>query len=77
MEVSRRVFQKHLEPARPLRRCIHVEIEKISYTRDFLISLAHCPAAKKKPEFLPDHPIVLTVARDPGNLKLCGKVGSG
>ncbi|KAG7242083.1 hypothetical protein INR49_024129 [Caranx melampygus] len=43
---------------------------RISYTRDFLIGLASCPEAKKKPEFLPEHPIVLTEARDPGDLRL-------
>ncbi|XP_073341578.1 uncharacterized protein C8orf88 homolog [Pagrus major] len=109
MEVSRRrVLQKHLEPARPLRRCLHVVIEpnvnaatcaqalmeeehqetnvgieqfykivnmhkqkegRISYTRDVLIALANCPEARKKPEFLPEHPIVLTEARDVGDLK--------
>uniref|UniRef100_A0A4W6DPR1 Uncharacterized protein n=1 Tax=Lates calcarifer TaxID=8187 RepID=A0A4W6DPR1_LATCA len=89
MEVSRRrVLQKHLEPARPLRRSIHIDIGKkstlagqtcrikgfsllisyycvhfeISYTRDFLIGLASCPEARKKPEFLPEHPIVLPEA---------------
>ncbi|XP_023258925.1 uncharacterized protein C8orf88 homolog isoform X1 [Seriola lalandi dorsalis] len=110
MEVSRRrILQKHLEPARPLRRCIHIDMEpqinaatcaqalmeevdqetdisieqfykivnlqkhnegRISYTRDFLIGLASCPEARKKPEFLPEHPIVLTEARDPGDLRL-------
>lgn len=35
---------------------------RICYTRDFLIGLARCPEAKKKPEFLPEHPIVLTEA---------------
>ncbi|KAM7383560.1 hypothetical protein PAMP_003201 [Pampus punctatissimus] len=129
MEVSRRrILQKHLEPARPLRRSIYVDIEpqinaatcaqalmevvdqesktqnitekqqiitsenltmtdvgidqlykiinlhkqkegRISYTRDFLIGLANCPEARKKPEFLPEHPIVLTKARDPGHLR--------
>ncbi|TMS11379.1 Uncharacterized protein E3U43_020372 [Larimichthys crocea] len=108
MEVSRRrILQKHLEPARPLRRCLHVDIEpninaatcmralmeemdqetnvgieqfykivnlhkqkngRISYSRDFLIGLANCPEARKKPEFLPEHPIVLTEARDLGQL---------
>uniref|UniRef100_A0A3Q4H9B4 Uncharacterized protein n=1 Tax=Neolamprologus brichardi TaxID=32507 RepID=A0A3Q4H9B4_NEOBR len=97
MEVSRRrILQKHLEPARPLRRCIPADIGKssvrnlnffsevvfnvsqcrsvgesqcitnmfyrISYTRDFLIGLASCPEARKKPEFLPEHPIVLSEA---------------
>ncbi|XP_063342118.1 uncharacterized protein C8orf88 homolog isoform X2 [Pelmatolapia mariae] len=155
MEVSRRrILQKHLEPARPLRRCIpanidppvnpaaHVQVlmdqetnigveqfykiinlhkqkkalpvpircflslltrralgggvldqrhhnfflnsadivkndhkraltsNRISYTRDFLIGLASCPEARKKPEFLPEHPIVLSEARDPEQLRL-------
>ncbi|XP_051262371.1 uncharacterized protein C8orf88 homolog [Dicentrarchus labrax] len=110
MEVSRRrVLQKHLEPARPLRRCPQVDIEpnmntatcaqalmeevdqetnvgieqfykivnlhkqkegRISYSRDFLIGLASCPQARKKPEFLPEHPIVLNEARDLGDLRL-------
>ena len=35
---------------------------RISYTRDFLIGLANCPEAKKKPEYLPEHPIVLCEA---------------
>ncbi|XP_068999016.1 RNA binding motif protein 12Bb isoform X2 [Embiotoca jacksoni] len=102
MEVSRRkILLRHLEPARPLRRCIHVDIDpqinaaacaqtlmnqetnvdieqfykivnlnkhkkgRISYTKDFLIGLASCPEAKKRPEFLPEHPVVLTEARDP------------
>lgn len=42
---------------------------RISYTRDFLIGLASCPEARKKPEFLPEHPIVLTKARDPEHLR--------
>ncbi|KAM9807043.1 uncharacterized protein C8orf88 homolog [Syngnathus typhle] len=107
MEVSRRrTIQKHLEPARPLRRLLPVDVrgspepkinpascvqtliniadkqtnitveqfleivnlqdekkERLSYSRDFLIGLASCPAAKMRPEFLPDHPIVLPNAR--------------
>ncbi|XP_072249390.1 uncharacterized protein C8orf88 homolog [Leuresthes tenuis] len=108
MEVSRRrTLLKHLEPARPLRRFTHEDVEpqipsaacvqmelmeqqadvgieqfykivdlykqkkaRISYTRDFLIGLANCPEAKKKPEYLPEHPIVLCEARDPGQLEL-------
>ncbi|XP_035989032.1 uncharacterized protein C8orf88 isoform X1 [Fundulus heteroclitus] len=104
MEVSRRrVLLRHLEPARPLRRCVHADVEspisaaagdqdpveqettvgieqvfkifnlhkqkkveRISYTREVLIGLASCPEAKKRPEYLPDHPIVLPEARDPG-----------
>ncbi|XP_077065363.1 uncharacterized protein C8orf88 homolog isoform X2 [Siphateles boraxobius] len=37
--------------------------ERICYTRDFLIKMASCPMAKKKPEFLPEHPIVLENGR--------------
>lgn len=110
MEVSkRRILQKHLEPARPLRRCLHAVVEpnlsvapcmqavmkdddiernidikeffkivnlhkqkegRLSYSRDFLIGLANCAQARKKPEFLPEHPIVLTEARDLWDLRL-------
>ncbi|KAM3873354.1 uncharacterized protein C8orf88 homolog [Diretmus argenteus] len=99
MEVSRRrILQKHLEPARPLRRCNNlidqgkefaqpwrtigieeflkiVQLQKqkegrICYTRDFLIGLASSPVAKRKPEFLPDHPIVLSKA---GGMKEFGQ----
>ncbi|KAM9724247.1 uncharacterized protein C8orf88 homolog isoform 2-T2 [Menidia menidia] len=114
MEVSRRrTLLKHLEPARPLRRFIHEDIEpqmhaaacvqtlmeqktnigieqfckivnickqknaRISYTRDFLIGLASCPEAKKKPEYLPEHPIVLLEARDPRQLELRENIWNG
>ncbi|XP_071251958.1 uncharacterized protein C8orf88 homolog [Salvelinus alpinus] len=113
MEVSRRrILQKHLQPARPLRRCstdqdpcfrnaepsacgqagektmnsigveqffqiLHLQTQtpqkdstptkvRISYTRDFLIQLANSPIAKRKPDFLPEHPVVLEKAREPG-----------
>ncbi|XP_058504507.1 uncharacterized protein C8orf88 homolog isoform X1 [Solea solea] len=103
MEVSRRrSLQKHLEPARPLRRIVHIDSEpkidaatcaqaledrwipqtnigveqffkifslqkpkkvgRLCYTREFLVGLATCPQAMKKPEFLPEHPVVLTWA---------------
>uniref|UniRef100_A0A8C6MGW8 Uncharacterized protein n=1 Tax=Nothobranchius furzeri TaxID=105023 RepID=A0A8C6MGW8_NOTFU len=63
MEVSRkRLFLKHLEPARPLRRHAQLDVARISYTRGFLIDLASSPEAKKRPEHLPEHPIVLTEA---------------
>ncbi|KAK1894792.1 putative protein C8orf88 [Dissostichus eleginoides] len=108
MEVSRRrILQKHLEPARPLRRCVPADTEpninaatcakalraeeehetpigieqfckivnlhkkkeaRISYSRDVLLGLSSCPEAKKKPPFLPEHPIVLMEARDFGPL---------
>uniref|UniRef100_A0A8C7RW40 Uncharacterized protein n=1 Tax=Oncorhynchus mykiss TaxID=8022 RepID=A0A8C7RW40_ONCMY len=80
MEVSRRrILQKHLQPARPLRRCCTDQGKlnwtsslslmfncqptlRISYTRDFLIQLASSPIAKRKPDFLPEHPVVLEKA---------------
>ncbi|XP_013880375.1 uncharacterized protein C8orf88 homolog [Austrofundulus limnaeus] len=104
MEVYRRTLLiKHLEPARPLRRCtqadepqmnaaswaqavepettvdveqfckivsLHQNKARLSYTRDFLIGLASCPEAMKKPQYLPEHPIVLTKARNPGHVEL-------
>ncbi|KAJ6663926.1 hypothetical protein lerEdw1_008880 [Lerista edwardsae] len=33
--------------------------ERITYSRDFLLKLSRVSLAQKKPEFLPDHPIVL------------------
>uniref|UniRef100_A0A8C6STL7 Uncharacterized protein n=1 Tax=Neogobius melanostomus TaxID=47308 RepID=A0A8C6STL7_9GOBI len=66
MEVERRrIIQKKLEPARPLRRVFYIVIhllDRISYTRDFLIDLASRPESRKRPEFLPEHPIVLANA---------------
>ncbi|KAL7886418.1 hypothetical protein AOLI_G00041390 [Acnodon oligacanthus] len=44
--------------------------ERISYSRDFLIKLASSPMAKKKPDFLPKHPVVLEKARDQDVRKL-------
>ncbi|XP_069478442.1 uncharacterized protein C8orf88 homolog isoform X3 [Ambystoma mexicanum] len=33
--------------------------ERITYSRDFLMKLSSLSISKKKPEFLPDHPVVL------------------
>ncbi|XP_041104745.1 uncharacterized protein C8orf88 homolog isoform X2 [Polyodon spathula] len=33
--------------------------ERITYSREFLMQISRLPIAKKKPEFLPDHPVVL------------------
>ncbi|XP_067323470.1 uncharacterized protein C8orf88 homolog isoform X1 [Anolis sagrei] len=33
--------------------------ERITYSRDYLLKLSEVSLAQKKPEFLPDHPIVL------------------
>uniref|UniRef100_A0A8C4VGI7 Chromosome 8 open reading frame 88 n=1 Tax=Gopherus evgoodei TaxID=1825980 RepID=A0A8C4VGI7_9SAUR len=47
--------------------CLHSEvswvtalqISQIKYSRDFLLKLSSVSLSQKKPEFLPDHPIVL------------------
>ncbi|XP_017318059.1 uncharacterized protein C8orf88 homolog isoform X1 [Ictalurus punctatus] len=46
--------------------------ERISYSRDFLIKLANSPMAKIKPDFLPDHPIVLDKGREPDSNNVIG-----
>ncbi|XP_054841870.1 uncharacterized protein C8orf88 homolog [Eublepharis macularius] len=37
--------------------------ERITYSRDFLLKLSVVSLAQKKPEFLPDHPVVLEKAK--------------
>uniref|UniRef100_A0A8C6N9R9 Uncharacterized protein n=1 Tax=Melopsittacus undulatus TaxID=13146 RepID=A0A8C6N9R9_MELUD len=34
-------------------------VRRIKYSRDFLLKLSSVSLSQKKPEFLPDHPIVL------------------
>lgn len=41
---------------------IYIFVGKLSYSRNFLISLANCAESRKKPEFLPEYSIVLTKA---------------
>ncbi|XP_050021578.1 uncharacterized protein C8orf88 homolog isoform X1 [Alexandromys fortis] len=36
-----------------------VKTERIKYSRDFLLKLSSVSICRKKPDFLPDHPIVL------------------
>ncbi|KAM9488439.1 uncharacterized protein C8orf88 homolog isoform 1-T2 [Clarias gariepinus] len=38
--------------------------ERISYSREMLMELANSPLAKRKPDFLPIHPIVLEKGRE-------------
>ncbi|XP_060099507.1 uncharacterized protein C8orf88 homolog isoform X2 [Heteronotia binoei] len=38
--------------------------ERITYSRDFLLKLSEVSLAQKKPEFLPDHPVVLEKAKN-------------
>ncbi|XP_063042080.1 uncharacterized protein C8orf88 homolog [Engraulis encrasicolus] len=37
--------------------------ERISYSREFLLSAAGSPMARRRPDFLPEHPVVLDQAR--------------
>ncbi|KAL4646945.1 hypothetical protein GN956_G10274 [Arapaima gigas] len=39
--------------------------KRISYSREFILKLASSPVAKRRPDFLPDHPVVLQKLRDP------------
>ncbi|XP_076009815.1 uncharacterized protein C8orf88 homolog [Genypterus blacodes] len=41
-------------------------LEKIYYTREFLLSLESCPLSKRRPENLLDHPVILPKARQCG-----------
>ncbi|XP_076122105.1 uncharacterized protein C8orf88 homolog [Alosa pseudoharengus] len=47
--------------------------ERISYSREFLLKFASTPMARRRPEFLPEHPVVLDKARvqDVRRLILC------
>lgn len=47
----------------PPQHTLQNQAKRICYTRDFLIKMASCPMAKKKPKFLPEHPIVLENGR--------------
>ncbi|KAL2101916.1 hypothetical protein ACEWY4_003677 [Coilia grayii] len=47
--------------------------ERISYSREFLLQAASSPMARRRPDFLPEHPVVLNKARvqDVRRLILC------
>ncbi|XP_036395625.1 uncharacterized protein C8orf88 homolog [Megalops cyprinoides] len=45
--------------------------QRISYSREFLIKLASSPIAKRRPDFLPEHPVVLEKPREPDVSWLC------
>ncbi|XP_075439027.1 uncharacterized protein C8orf88 homolog isoform X2 [Ascaphus truei] len=48
------VLPKQLKEPQP-----HNKKGRITYSRDFLIQLSSLTISRKKPEYLPDHPIVL------------------
>ncbi|XP_060776520.1 uncharacterized protein C8orf88 homolog [Neoarius graeffei] len=60
------ILKLHSQSQAPAKR------ERISYSRDFLLKLAKTPMAKKKPDFLPDHPVILDKGRELDTHKLYG-----
>uniref|UniRef100_A0A8C4VJ20 Chromosome 8 open reading frame 88 n=1 Tax=Gopherus evgoodei TaxID=1825980 RepID=A0A8C4VJ20_9SAUR len=60
---TKKLIGKSLQPARPARHLSSqhaaLQISQIKYSRDFLLKLSSVSLSQKKPEFLPDHPIVL------------------
>ncbi|CAI5779269.1 Hypothetical predicted protein [Podarcis lilfordi] len=53
------VLNDSLIPTLSEQHTPEVTKERITYSRDFLLKLSKVSLAQKKPEFLPDHPIVL------------------
>ncbi|XP_009890240.1 PREDICTED: uncharacterized protein C8orf88 homolog [Charadrius vociferus] len=58
LKETKKFIGKSLQPARPVRH-LPSKQERIKYSRDFLLKLSSVSLSQKKPEFLPDHPIVL------------------
>ncbi|XP_035386415.1 uncharacterized protein C8orf88-like [Electrophorus electricus] len=59
--ISEKQFYEILKPQSQCQSL--AKTERISYSRDLLIRLASSPMAKKKPDFLPDHPVDLEKPR--------------
>ncbi|XP_008166539.3 uncharacterized protein C8orf88 homolog isoform X3 [Chrysemys picta bellii] len=53
------VLNQTVIPSQPQCRKSETKKERIKYSRDFLLKLSSVSLSLKKPEFLPDHPIVL------------------
>ncbi|KAK9403169.1 putative protein C8orf88 like [Crotalus adamanteus] len=53
------VLNDNMIPSLSVQHKNEVTKERITYSRDFLLKLSGVSLAQKKPEFLPDHPIVL------------------
>ncbi|XP_053102309.1 uncharacterized protein C8orf88 homolog isoform X2 [Hemicordylus capensis] len=53
------VLNETLVPSLSEHHKPEVTKERITYSRDVLLKLSEVSLAQKKPEFLPDHPIVL------------------
>ncbi|XP_063156045.1 uncharacterized protein C8orf88 homolog [Candoia aspera] len=53
------VLNENVIPSLSEQHKHEVTKERITYSRDFLLKLSGVSLAQKKPEFLPDHPVVL------------------
>ncbi|XP_042317544.1 uncharacterized protein C8orf88 homolog isoform X2 [Sceloporus undulatus] len=53
------VLNESLIPSVSEQHKPEVTKERITYSRDYLLKLSEVSLAQKKPEFLPDHPVVL------------------
>ncbi|XP_010127033.1 PREDICTED: uncharacterized protein C8orf88 homolog, partial [Chlamydotis macqueenii] len=54
-----KILTQTVIPCQPNQHESEEKKERIKYSRDFLLKLSSVSLSQKKPEFLPDHPIVL------------------
>ncbi|XP_021242927.1 uncharacterized protein C8orf88 homolog isoform X2 [Numida meleagris] len=54
-----KILSQNTVPLQPKQHELDAKKERIKYSRDFLLELSSVSLSQKKPEFLPDHPIVL------------------
>ncbi|KAM9235887.1 uncharacterized protein C8orf88 homolog [Leptosomus discolor] len=76
MEVK--LLPQTMMPCQPEQRELEAKKERIKYSRDFLLKLSSVSLSQKKPEFLPDHPVVLEkpVKEDPHRSGISGQMNS-
>ncbi|XP_075776526.1 uncharacterized protein C8orf88 isoform X2 [Pelodiscus sinensis] len=61
------VLNQTVLPSQPEWQESETKKERIKYSRDFLLKLSRVSLSQKKPEFLPDHPIVLEKSEAQGS----------
>ncbi|XP_014820782.1 PREDICTED: uncharacterized protein C8orf88 homolog [Calidris pugnax] len=54
-----KILTQTVMPCQPKQHESEAKKERIKYSRDFLLKLSSVSLSLKKPEFLPDHPVVL------------------
>ncbi|XP_035749807.1 uncharacterized protein C8orf88 homolog [Egretta garzetta] len=54
-----KILNQTMMPCQPNQHESEAKKERIKYSRDFLLKLSSVSLSQKKPEFLPDHPVVL------------------